>query len=77
MKILSLTYSAIDREKKWNTFNQVHTKRRNKLKQRIKCFLYIKYNLQFEIRQKSREEKRKTYDLICLLNIDSDNEMDN
>jgi len=34
----------------------------------------VKYNLQLEIRPKSREEKEKTYDHICLSDIELDDE---
>jgi len=37
-------------------------------------FLYVKYNLQLELRQKSRKEKGETYDPICFSNIELDDE---
>jgi len=75
MKILSLTCSATGCERIWSTFDQVHTKRRNRLEQqRLNALVYVKYNLQLELRQKSREEKGETYDLICLSDIESDDE---
>ena len=47
MKILNLTCSVTWCEKNWITFDQVHTKKRNRLKlQKIKCFVYVKYNPQ-------------------------------
>jgi len=75
MKILSLTCSATGCERNWSTFDQVHTKRRNRLEQqRLNALVYVKYNLQLEMRQKSREEKGETYDPICLSDIESDDE---
>jgi len=67
MKILSLTCSATGCERNWSTFDQVHTKRRNRLEQqRLNALVYVKYNLQLELRQKSREEKGKlTIPYVC------------
>jgi len=74
MKILSLTCSATGCERNWSTFDQVHTKRRNRLEQqRLNALVYVKYNLQLELRQKSKE-KGETYDPICLSDIESDDE---
>jgi len=42
--------------------------------QRLNALLYVKYNLQLELRQKTREGKGETYDLICLSNIESNDE---
>ncbi|RDX60943.1 hypothetical protein CR513_60875, partial [Mucuna pruriens] len=75
MRILSLTCSATGCERNWSTFDQVHTKRRNRLEQqRLNALVFVKYNLQLEMRQKSREDKGDTYDLICLFDIKSNDE---
>nr|KYP66189.1 hypothetical protein KK1_012473 [Cajanus cajan] len=75
MRILSLTCSATGCERNWSTFDQVHTKRRNRLEQqRLNALVYVKYNLQLEMRQNSREENGDTYDPICLSDIESDDE---
>ncbi|XP_028803194.1 uncharacterized protein LOC114758322 [Neltuma alba] len=75
MRILSLTCSATGCERNWSTFDQVHTKRRNRLEQqRLNALVFVKYNLQLEMRQKIREEKRETYDPICLSDIEFDDE---
>ncbi|XP_028798861.1 uncharacterized protein LOC114754239 [Neltuma alba] len=75
MRILSLTCSATGCERNWSTFDQVHTKRRNRLEQqRLNALVFVKYNLQLEMRQKIREEKGQTYDPICLSDIESDDE---
>jgi len=53
----------------------VHTKRRNHLEQqRLNTLVFVKYNLQLEMRQKVREEKGDTYDPICLSDMESDDE---
>ena len=36
--------------------------------------VFVKYNLQLETRQKQREEKEDTYGLICLSNLESDDD---
>ena len=75
MKILSFTCSVTGCERNWSTFDQVHTKRRNRLEQqRLNAPVYVKYNFQLEMRQKSREEKGETYDPICLSDIESDDD---
>ncbi|XP_028753001.1 uncharacterized protein LOC114712623 [Neltuma alba] len=75
MRILSLTCSATGCERNWSTFDQIHTKRRNRLEQqRLNALVFVKYNLQLEMRQKIREEKGETYDPICLSDIESDDE---
>ncbi|XP_027942227.1 uncharacterized protein LOC114195971 [Vigna unguiculata] len=75
MRILSLTCSATGCERNWSIFDQVHTKRRNRLEQqRLNALVFVKYNLQLEMRQKVREEKGDTYDPICLSDIESDDE---
>lgn len=75
MRILSLTCSATGCERNWSIFDQVHTKRRNRLEQqRLNALVFVKYNLQLEMRQKSREEKGDTYDPISLSDIESDDE---
>jgi hypothetical protein len=75
MSVLSLTCSATGCERNWSIFDQVHTKRRDRLEQqRLNDLVFVKYNLQLEMRQKSREEKGETYDPICLFDIELDDE---
>ncbi|XP_031284359.1 uncharacterized protein LOC116143083 [Pistacia vera] len=75
IKVLSLTCSATGCERNWSTFEHVHSKRRNHLEQqRLNALVFVKYNLQLEMRQKLREEKGEAYDPICLLDIESDDE---
>uniref|UniRef100_A0A2C9VYB7 DUF659 domain-containing protein n=1 Tax=Manihot esculenta TaxID=3983 RepID=A0A2C9VYB7_MANES len=57
------------------TFEHVHSKNRNSLgQQRLNALVFIKYNIQLELRQVKREERGETYDLICLSNMDTDDE---
>ena len=45
VKVLGLTCSASACERNWSTYNQVHTKRRNRLNtQRMNDLVYIMYN---------------------------------
>jgi len=70
---LSVTSTGCERN--WSIFDQVHTKRRNRLEQqRLNALVFVKYNLQLEMRQKDREEKWDTYDPICLSDIESNDE---
>ena len=53
----------------------MHTKRRNRLKQQtLNDIVFVKYNLQLEMRQTVKEEKGDTYDLICLSDNGSNDE---
>ncbi|KAI9126444.1 hypothetical protein K1719_002865 [Acacia pycnantha] len=73
--ILSLTCSATGCERNWSVFDQIHSKRINRLEQqRLNALVFVKYNLQLEIRKKQREEKGDTYDPICLSDLDYDEE---
>ncbi|XP_061351356.1 uncharacterized protein LOC133296400 [Gastrolobium bilobum] len=75
IRILSLTCNATGCERNWSVFDQIHSKRRNCVEQqRLNALVFVKYNLQLEIRQKQREEKGDTYDPICLSDLDSDEE---
>ncbi|XP_061357381.1 uncharacterized protein LOC133301719 [Gastrolobium bilobum] len=75
IRILSLTCSATGCERNWSVFDQVHSKRRNRLEQqRLNDLVFVKYNLQLEMRQKEREKKGDTYDPICLSDLESDDE---
>jgi len=75
IRVLSLTCSVTGCERNWSIFDKEHTKRRNHLEQqRLNALVFVKYNLQLEMRQKVREEKRDTYDPICLSDMESDDE---
>ena len=50
-------------------------KRRNCLEQqKLNAFVFVKCNLQLEIRENVRDEKKDNYNYICLSNIKSNNE---
>ena len=42
--------------------------------QRLNALVFVKYNLQLELRQTKREERGETYDPICLSDMESDDE---
>ncbi|KAI4315919.1 hypothetical protein L6164_023948 [Bauhinia variegata] len=71
IKVLSLTCSAFGCERNWSVFENLHTKRRNRLEQaRLNNLVYVKYNR--TMRQKFII--RDNIDLISLTNIDESNE---
>ncbi|KAJ9688880.1 hypothetical protein PVL29_014498 [Vitis rotundifolia] len=71
MKILNLTCSASGYEQNWNIFENIHSKRRNRLHhQRLNDLVYIKYNRAL----KRRYNERNTIDPISLKAIDDSNE---
>ncbi|KAL5544677.1 hypothetical protein UlMin_008461 [Ulmus minor] len=75
IRILSLTCSATGCERNWSTFDQVHSKRRNRLEQqRLSALVFVKYNLQLEARHKKRILENELYDPICLSDLESDDE---
>lgn len=75
MRVLSLTCSATGYdERHWNIFDLVHNKKKPLRAIDIKCFIFFKYNLQHEMRQKFGEDKGDTYEHKYLSNIESDDE---
>ncbi|XP_035845963.1 uncharacterized protein LOC110944107 [Helianthus annuus] len=71
IRILSLTCSATGCERNWSVFQQLHTKRRNRLAQkRLKDLVYVKFNRGL----KQRYERRNTTHPILLQEIDDSNE---
>ncbi|KAI3730392.1 hypothetical protein L1987_61562 [Smallanthus sonchifolius] len=71
IRILSLTCSATGCERNWSVFQQLHTKRRNRLAQkRLNDLVYVKFNRGL----KQRYERRNTTDPILLKEIDESNE---
>ncbi|RVW16137.1 hypothetical protein CK203_074327 [Vitis vinifera] len=71
MKVLNLTCSASDCERNWSIFENIHSKRRNRLDhQRLNDLVYIKYNRAL----KRRYNERNTIDPISLKDIDDSNE---
>lgn len=62
-------------ERNWSTFEHVHSKKRNRLEQqRLNPLVFVKYNLQLELKQIKREGKCETYDPICVSDMESDDE---
>ena len=62
-------------EKNWSTFQHVYYKKINRLEQqRLNALVFVKHNLQLELRQTKREERGETYDPNCLSDMESDYE---
>ncbi|XP_026392735.1 uncharacterized protein LOC113288024 [Papaver somniferum] len=75
VRVLSSTCSATGCERNWSEFEQVHTKRRNRLsQQRLNALVYVKYNLRLNERFTKRQEEGDSYDPICLSDMESDDE---
>ncbi|MCL7025454.1 hypothetical protein MKW94_003774 [Papaver nudicaule] len=75
VRVLSATCSATGCERNWSVFEQVHTKRRNRLsQQRMNALVYVKYNLQLAERLTKRKAEGDSYDPICLSDLESDDE---
>ncbi|KAI8540876.1 hypothetical protein RHMOL_Rhmol08G0019000 [Rhododendron molle] len=75
IRVLSGTCSATGCERNWSIFDIVHSKRRNRLEtQRMNALVFVKYNIQLELRQEKRQKKGDTYDPICLSDMESDDE---
>ncbi|XP_050264150.1 uncharacterized protein LOC126708400 [Quercus robur] len=71
IRILSLTCSACGCERNWSVFEQIHTKKRNRLAQkRLNDLVFVKYNQ----KMKARYDKRDVTDPISLDDIDESNE---
>ncbi|XP_028115745.1 uncharacterized protein LOC114313574 [Camellia sinensis] len=75
IRVLSLTCSATGCERNWSTFDHVHSKKRNRLEQQwLNALVFVKYNIQLELRQIKRQERGETCDPICLSDMESDDE---
>ncbi|XP_020233713.1 uncharacterized protein LOC109813860 [Cajanus cajan] len=71
IRILSLTCSASGCERNWSVFEQVHTKRRNRLEhKRLHDLVFVKYNQALHQRYNLKDE----IDPISLNGIDDCNE---
>uniref|UniRef100_A0A251SRX7 Putative HAT dimerization domain, Ribonuclease H-like domain protein n=1 Tax=Helianthus annuus TaxID=4232 RepID=A0A251SRX7_HELAN len=71
IRVLSFTCSATGCERNWGVFQQLHTKRRNRLAQsRLNDLVFVKYNRSL----KRRYERKDTTDPILLDEIDESNE---
>ncbi|XP_039143971.1 protein FAM50A-like [Dioscorea cayenensis subsp. rotundata] len=75
IRVLSLTCSTTGCKRNWSTFEYEHSKKGNRLEQqRLNALVFVKYNIQLELRQEKREKKDETYDPICLIDMESDDE---
>ncbi|XP_022025478.2 uncharacterized protein LOC110926009 [Helianthus annuus] len=71
MKVLSLTCSSSGCERNWSTFEQIHSKKRNRLEhKKLQDLVFVNYNKTL----KNRRDKEVVYDPISLDNIDDCNE---
>ncbi|XP_021854344.2 uncharacterized protein [Spinacia oleracea] len=71
IKVLSLTCSATGCERNWGVFQQLHSKKRNRLAQsRLNDMVYVKANRALERRYKRKD----TIDPVLLREIDENNE---
>lgn len=71
LRVLNLTCSASGCERNWSIFENIHTKRRNRLDHiRLNDLVYIKYNRALM----KRYNERHTIDPISLKHIDDSNE---
>ena len=68
---LKLNCSATGCERNWSTFDHVHTKKRNRLKQqRVNVLVFVNYNINLELRQIKKEENGDSYDPNCLSDME-------
>ncbi|KAL5555963.1 hypothetical protein UlMin_038199 [Ulmus minor] len=76
MRILRLTCSSSACERNWSTFNQVHTKRRNRLTTtKLNSLVYIMYNKKLKLRyMKIRSTTKDEEDPLIDENLFSDDE---
>ncbi|MFS7995502.1 putative HAT dimerization domain, ribonuclease H-like superfamily [Helianthus anomalus] len=75
MKILGLTCSASACERNWSTFNQVHTKRRNRLStDRMNKLVYVMYNRRLKQKFIKKANLKDDEDPIVADEILSDDE---
>ena len=71
IRVLSLTCSATGCERNWSVFQQLHSKKRNRLAQsRLNDMVYVKFNRAL----RRRYQRKDTTDPILLKEIDESNE---
>ncbi|XP_025692367.2 uncharacterized protein [Arachis hypogaea] len=69
IRLLHQTSSSSGCERSWSLFEQIHSKRRNRLEhQRLSDIVYVTYNLRLQSRM---HRKKKNYDLIDIQSIDT------
>lgn len=75
MKILGLTCSASACERNWSTFNQVHTKRRNRLStKKLNSLVYIMYNKKLKDKHLKKQSRKDEVDPLIVEDVPSDSE---
>ncbi|KAL4568325.1 hypothetical protein LXL04_023934 [Taraxacum kok-saghyz] len=75
VKVLGLTCSASACERNWSTYNQVHTKRRNRLNtQRMNDLVYIMYNKKLKQKFNKKSNLKENEDLLDVEYVMSDDE---
>ncbi|XLS60769.1 hypothetical protein HN51_014997, partial [Arachis hypogaea] len=68
IRLLHQTSSSSGCERNWSLFEQIHSKRRNRLeRQRLSDIIYVTYNLRLQSRL---HRKKKNYDPIDIESID-------
>ncbi|KAI3516120.1 hypothetical protein L1887_15030 [Cichorium endivia] len=74
-KVLGLTCSASACERNWSTFNQVHTKRRNRLSTgKMNSLVYIMYNKKLKNKFIKKKKLREEDDPLLVEEVPSDDE---
>ncbi|XP_062112826.1 uncharacterized protein LOC133823982 [Humulus lupulus] len=74
-RVLGLTCSASACERNWSTFNQVHTKRRNRLStKKMNSLVYIMYNKKLKHKFFKKQSRREEDDPLIVENVCSDDE---
>ncbi|XP_072086975.1 uncharacterized protein [Arachis hypogaea] len=69
IRLLHQTSSSSGCERNWSLFEQIHSKRRNRLEhQRLSDIVYVTYNLRLQSRM---HRKKKNYDPIDIQSIDT------
>ncbi|KAK2640975.1 hypothetical protein Ddye_022738 [Dipteronia dyeriana] len=75
MRVLGLTCSSSACGPNWSTFNQVHTKRRNRpTTTKLNNLVYIMYNKKLKLIYLRNRSSKKDKDLLITKNISSDDE---
>ena len=75
MKILGLTCSASACELNWSTFDQVHTKRRNRLStNRMNSLVYNMYNKKVKHKHLIKQSSKEVDDPLIIETLPSDDE---
>lgn len=75
MKILGLTCSSSACERNWSMFNQVHTKKRNRLSTcKLNRLVYIMYNKKLKDKHLKKQSRKDEDDPLIVEDIPSDDE---